>query len=61
MAWPRPRRRHHSKENLARHAELTSMRLNALRALSTGLDDADPEEVEARIRNLSHGIGTSPE
>jgi hypothetical protein len=37
------------------------MRLNALRALSTGLDDADPEEVEARIRNLSHGIGTSPE
>jgi hypothetical protein len=37
------------------------MRLSALRALSTGLDDADPKEVEARIRNLSHGIGTSLE
>lgn len=59
MAWPRPKRRHDSKENLARHAELTSKRLSALRASNTGLDDADPEEVEARIRNLSHGIGTS--
>lgn len=61
MAWRRPRRRRDSREDLARHAELTSKRLNALRASSSELDDADPEEVEARIRNLSHGSGTSPD
>ncbi len=61
MAWPGFRHLRDSKEDFARHNELTSRRLSALRAPSKGLEDADPDEVEARIRNLSHGTGTSRE
>lgn len=57
VAWPMQWRRHSSKESLARHADLTSKRLSALQVSINGLEDADPSEVEARIRNLTHGTG----
>ena len=56
MAWRKHKRQERdSKKNRARHAEVTSSRLSQVFAASNGVEDADPEEVEARLRNLFHG------
>ena len=44
-----------SKQNRARHDEIESKRWNRVVASSNRVEDADPEEVETRIRNLTHG------
>jgi len=56
MAWLKIKREERdSKKNRARHAEVTSSRLSQVFAASNGVEDADPEEVEARIRNMFYG------
>ena len=56
MAWRKHKREERdSKKNRARHAEVTSSRLSQVFAASNGVEDADPEEVEARIRNMFYG------
>ena len=56
MAWKKHKRQERdSKKNRARHAEVTSSRLSQIFAASNGVEDADPEEVEARIRNMFYG------
>ena len=56
MAWPKIKREERdSKKNRARHAEVTSSRLSQLFASTNGVEDEDPEEVEARIRNMFYG------
>jgi hypothetical protein len=44
-----------SKQNRARHDEIESTRWNQVVASSNPVEDADPEEVETRLRNLTHG------
>jgi len=56
MAWRKHKRKERdSKKNRARHAEVTSSRLSQVFAASNGVEDQDPEEVEARIRNMFYG------
>jgi hypothetical protein len=55
MAWLKKRGERDTKKNRARHAEVTSSRLTQVFAASNGVEDADPEEVEARIRNMFYG------
>ena len=56
MAWLNINREHRdSKENRARHDEVTSKRLRPVFSSGNNVEGADPEEVEARLRNLSHG------
>lgn len=58
MAWLSLRRDDPStKKSLARDAEVFSRRLTEVLSSSNGADDAEPEEVEARIRNMTHGSG----
>ena len=47
-----------SKENRARHEEAVSKRLNRVFASGDSIAGADPEELEARLRNLSHGTNS---
>ncbi len=44
-----------SKRNRDGEDESALKRLSQVLSLINGVEDADPEEVEARIRNLSHG------
>lgn len=46
-----------TKKSLTRDAEVFSRRLTEVLSSSNGVDDAEPEEVEARIRNMTHGLG----
>ncbi len=56
MAWLNLNRGHRdSKENRARHDEVTSKRLRHVSSSGNSVEGADPEEVEARLRNLSRG------
>ena len=56
MAWLNLNREDRdSKENRARHEEVTSKRLRHVFSSGNRVEDADPEEVEARLRSLSHG------
>jgi len=57
MAWRKYKREERdSKKNRARHAEVTSSRLSQVFSASNGVvEDQDPEEVEARIRNMFYG------
>ena len=56
MAWLNLNREDRdSKENRARHEEVTSKRLRQVLSSTNSIEGADPEEVEARLRNLSHG------
>ena len=56
MAWLNLNREDRdSKDNHARHKEATSKRLRQVFSSSNGVEGADPEDVEARLRNLSHG------
>jgi uncharacterized protein (DUF1015 family) len=56
MAWRKHKRAERdSKKNRARHAEATSSRLSQVFSSTNGVEDADPEEVEARIRNMFYG------
>ncbi|MFB3099114.1 MAG: hypothetical protein ACE1ZX_03645 [Acidimicrobiia bacterium] len=56
MAWLNLNREHRdSRENRARHEEATSKRLNQVSSSGSSVEGADPAEVEARLRNLSHG------
>jgi hypothetical protein len=56
MAWLNLNREDRdSKQNRARHEEATSKRLRQVLSSANSVEGADPEEVEARIRNLSHG------
>jgi len=56
MAWLKKRRlERDSKKSRARHAEVTSTRLSQVFSSSNGVEDEDPEEVEARIRNMFYG------
>jgi hypothetical protein len=53
MSWFRPKRER--GVDVRREDEDGSLRWSALRQSSGRLDGADPEEVESRIRRLSHG------
>ena len=56
MAWLNLNREDRdSKDNRARHEEATSKRLRHVFSSGNRVEGADPEEVEARLRNLSHG------
>ena len=44
-----------SKEKRARHEDVTLKRLRQVISSGNSLESADPEEVETRLRNLSHG------
>ena len=56
MAWLNLNREDRdSKQNRARHKEVTSERLRQVLSSGNSVEGADPEEVEARLRNLSHG------
>jgi hypothetical protein len=58
MAWLNLRRDDpKTKNSLARDAEVFSRRLTEVLSSSNGVTDAEPEEVEARIRNMTHGSG----
>ncbi len=55
MAWLKKREERDSKKNRARHAEVTASRLTQVFSSTNGVEDADPDEVEARIRNMFYG------
>jgi len=57
MAWLNLNREDRdSKDNRARHEEVTSKRLRQVLSSGNRVEGANPEEVEARlIRNVSHG------
>ena len=56
MAWLKNKREERdSKKNRARHAEVTADRLSQVFSSSNGVEDEDPDEVEARIRNMFYG------
>jgi hypothetical protein len=56
MAWLKLNRDDRdSKENRARHEEVTLKRLRQVFSSGNSIESGDPEEVEARLRNLSHG------
>ncbi len=56
MAWLNLNREDRdSKDNRARHEEVTSKRLRQVFSSGNRVEGADPEEVNARLRNLSHG------
>ncbi len=56
MAWLNLNREDRdSKDNRARHERVTSKRLRQVFSSGNRVEGADPEEVEARLRNLSHG------
>jgi hypothetical protein len=48
-----------SKENRARYEEAASARLSRVSSAGNSIDGADPEEVEARLRNLTHGTSSN--
>ncbi len=53
LAWEDP----FSKGDMARHQEIFSNRLRLILSSESPVEDEDPAEVEARIRNISHGAG----
>lgn len=55
MGWLKKREERDSKKNRARHAKVTQTRLSQVFSSSNGVEDEDPEEVEARIRNMFYG------
>ncbi len=56
MAWLNLNREDRdSKDNRARHERVTKKRLRQVFSSGNRVEGADPEEVEARLRNLSHG------
>ncbi len=56
MAWLNLNREDRdSKDNRARHEEVTSKRLRQVLSSGNRVEGADPEEIDARLRNLSHG------
>lgn len=55
MAWLKRREERDSKKNRTRHEEVTQSRLSQVFKKSNGVEDEDPEEVEARIRNMFYG------
>jgi hypothetical protein len=58
MAWLNLRRDDPgTKKSLERDAEVFSKRLTEVVSSRSSSDDAEPEEVEARIRNMTHGSG----
>lgn len=46
-----------SNKSPDRQSEIFSRRLIKLLSSNTGLEQADPDEVEGRIRNMTHGAG----
>ena len=56
MAWLNLNREDRdSKDNRTRHERVTKKRLRQVFSSGNRFVGADPEEVEARLRNLSHG------
>lgn len=55
MSWFRPGRKTPDESDEARHSSDRSLRWSALRNTPSRLEDSSPEEVEARLRRLSHG------
>ena len=47
-----------SKENRARHEEAVAKRLSRVISSDNRVEGADPEELEARLRNLWHGTNS---
>ena len=56
--WPSIRRADRKSREAARHNEAISKRFSRVLSSSNHVEDADPDEVEARIRNLSHGTNS---
>lgn len=56
MAWlNRDRAARDSKTDRVYHDEITTQRLRRLQSLTTHVEAGNPQEVETRLRNLSHG------
>jgi hypothetical protein len=47
-----------NRENRARHHEAILERFSRVLSSTNSVEDADPEEIEARIRNLTHGTNS---
>ncbi len=59
MAWLKLNRDDRdSKENRARHEQVASKRLSEIISSGNSVEGEDPDEVEARLRNLSHGTNS---
>lgn len=57
MGWVKLKLRDRdSKKNRARHTEVASKRLSQVFSSNYGIGDANPQEVEAHIRDISHGM-----
>jgi hypothetical protein len=56
--WPSIRRADRKSSEAARHNKAISERFSRVLSSSNRVEDADPDEVEARIRNLSHGTNS---
>ena len=56
MAWLSNRDSKNNRDD----GESALKRLGEVLSSSTALDEADPDEVEARIRNMSHGTNRDP-
>ena len=47
-----------SKEKRARHEQAAAEQLSRVFHTVNSIEDADPDEIEARLRNLSHGTNS---
>ena len=56
--WLNLRRADRRATKLASHDDRVSERMGRVLSSSNGIKDLDPDEVEARIRNLSHGTNS---
>jgi hypothetical protein len=55
MRWKKRRDEGATRSDLARHQEVTADRLKGVLERDVDFGDQDPEEVEARLRNMVYG------
>ncbi len=55
MRWRKRRDEGTTRSDLARHQEITADRLKGVLSRDYDFGDQDPEEVEARLRNMVYG------
>jgi hypothetical protein len=55
MRWKRRRDEGATRSDLARHQEVTADRLKNVLSRDYDFGDQDPDEVEARLRNMVYG------
>ncbi len=55
MRWKKRRDEGATRSDLARHQEVTADRLKGVLARDVDFGEQDPDEVEARLRNMVYG------